>query len=413
MRAPDPVLMHSAAGAVLAWGLLACSPAAAQEFMGEVVVSGGAAVIDNPYLDERDSAVTAAATVDINPRLTYDDSVTRVDLSAIAQGKAYADRYDFEDNYGITTALRHRASERVQVRARGAFSSALARGTDLFGDLAPVFEPDQPELPDAPGPLPVDDITTLGQRGRTNAFSLGAGVDLTIDARNRLAFDHSYQRRTFTHRGASDYALFQGEARYTRVLNERTSVGFIAGYQISDYSDPLTSNARSIIGLASVQHRLGPGWSLSASVGANRTRLTGTALRPGNSEITLAARAQLCRRDSREGLCIEYRHQPQPTAFGGVRTSSAASVNYNYRLSETDTVTIGGNYSRSSALDSGRDPVPAATFAGVRARYDKRISPDLSLYAETEVDRIWRDDLSIEPRKMIGVGARYTFGRSR
>jgi hypothetical protein len=409
MRAKDPTLMQTGAAAALACGLLAC-PASAQNVRSEVVVSAGGAVVDNPYLDETDSGVTAAATIEVRPRLTYDSSVTQIDLTALAQGKAYADRYDFEDNYGVSTNLRHRASERVQLRASGAFSSAVARGTDLFPGEFPV---DGPALPETPGPLPIDDITTFGQRGRTNTLSLGTGVDYTIDARNRLTFDNTYQRLSVDQAGAADYSIFQGEARYTRILTERTSVGVIAGYQISDYSDPLIADARSVLGLASISHRLGEAWSLTASAGVNRTRIEASAVGPARTQTTVASRVNACRRDSREALCIEFRRQPQATAFGGVRTSTAASLNYNYRLSEYETITLGGSYSRSSALGNGLTLTPAATFVGVRGRYDRRLSERLSAYAETGVDRIDRDDLSVEPRKMVGVGISYTFGRPR
>jgi len=411
MRVTEPALMQTGAVAALACGLLA-SPAAvsAQRLTGEVVVEAGGAVVDNPYLDESDSNVTASGTVQVRPRLTYDSSVTQVDLTALAQGKAYADRYDFEDNYGVSVGISHRASERIQLRATGAFTSSVARGSDLFPR---VFPGDGPALPETPGPLPIDDITTLGQRGRTNALSLGSGVDYTIDARNRLTFDNTYQRLTFDQPNASDYSIFQGEARYTRVLTESTSVGAIVGYQISDYTDPLTSDARTVLGLASVSHRLDEAWSLSASLGVNRTRSEGTVGRPSRTATTLASRATVCRRDSREALCIEFRRQPQPAAFGGVRNSTAASVNYNYRLSERETITLGGSYSRTGGFDDAVAPLQPATFVGVRGRYDRRLSQRLTAYAEASVDRIYRSDLSVEPRKRIGVGISYTFGRTR
>lgn len=410
MRTTDPTLMQTGAVAALACGLLACPAASAQGMTGEVEISAGGVVVDNPYLDETDSSVTAAATIEIRPRLTYDDSVTQIDLTALAQGKAYVDTYDFEDNYGVSANLRHRASEKVQLRASGSVTSSVARGTDLFGGVLPG---EGPALPETPAPLPIEDITTLGQRGRTNAISLGTGVDLTLDARNRLAFDNTYQRLSFSHANATDYSIFQGEARYTRILTERTSVGIIGGYQISDYADRLIPDARSVLGLVSVSHRFDEAWSLTASVGVNRTRIEASAARPSRTQTTLASRASLCRRDSREALCVEFRRQPQATAFGGVRTSSAASVNYNYRVSEYETITLGGSYSRSSALDGGPTLIPAATFAGVRGRYDRRLAERLSVYAEAGVDRIYRNDLSIEPRKMVGVGVSYTFGRLR
>ncbi len=411
MRKFDPTIVQAGAAAAAACGLVACPAASAQGIRGEVEVSAGAAVVDNPYLEADNSGVTAAANIQIQPRLSYDNSVTQVDIVALAQGKAYASSYDFEDNYALSAALRHRVSERMQFRANGGFRSTASRGIDLLPGNFPI---DGPALPETPVPLPIEDITTFGQRGRTSAFNFGTGVDWTIDARNRLSFDHTFQRSTFDQANTSDYNIYQGEARYTRILTEQTSVGLIAGYQISDFGDPLSPDAGSVLGLASISHRLNAAWSISASAGVNRTRIDASALQPGRFFTTLATRVGVCRRDNREALCVDLRRQPQPAASGNVRNSTLVSANYSYRLSEYDSVTLSGSYSRSSALeDLGRVIDGTTEFISVRGRFNRRISERLTAYAEAGVDRISGFDESIEPRKMIGVGVSYTFGRGR
>ncbi len=411
MHKIDPSVMQAGAVAAAACGLIACPAASAQELRGEVTVSAGAVIVDNPYLETNDAGVTAGANLQVQPRLTYDNSVTRVDLVALAQGKAYADSYDFEDNYAVSTALRHRFSDRMQLRATGGLTSNVARGTDLLGGAFPT---DGPALPGTPAPLPIEDITVIGQRGRTTTLSLGTGVDWTVDARNQLSFDHTFQRSSFDQPNTSNYNIYQGEARYTRVLTERTSVGLIAGYQVSDFGDPLSPDAGSVLGLASIAHRLSEAWSLSASVGVNRTRIDASPVQPRQTRTTLATRVNLCRRDSRETFCVDLRRQPQPAATGSVRNSTVIAANYSYRLSERDNVTLGGIYSRSSALrDIGPIIDGPTDFIGVRGRYTRRISERLSGYAEASVDRISGANQSIEPRKLIGVGVSYTFGRGR
>ena len=397
------------AGWAVACGAAFPTSALAQTVTQEVAVSVGGSVATNPYLEDDDQGASVGGTVEIRPRLTYDTSVTRFDLEAFAQGTAFVDKYGFEDDYGVSAGVNHRASERLGLRMNAGVSSLASPATDSLWspDLGGVT-PSEP----LPPQIPVDDVTVLGQRGRSTSISAGAGAEYIINAQNSVDFEGSYQDVSLTHPGTSDYNTIRFDGRYTRVLSERASVGLIAGYRRFNYDDTLQPDARSITALGSISWRLGEAWSLTASAGAQRTRTDESATAPAFTHTSLTANATLCRSDERERLCLDYSRQAQPTGLAGIRNTDAASLSYNVRVSESDTVSLGGSYSRSSGLGSGVTAFPAMTFAGVRGDFQHRFNSRLSGYAEVSVDRIRRSGLSVDPRVRVGAGVRYLLGRT-
>jgi len=87
-------------------------------------------------------------------------------------------------------------------------------------------------------------------------------------------------------------------------------------------------------------------------------------------------------------------------------------VSYNRRLTEYDSVTLGGTYSRNGGFGSGLSALPATSLVGVRGGFNHRFGERLTGYVEASVDRLYRRDLSIDPRVRLGAGISYVFGRS-
>lgn len=395
----------AAIGLVLACA--AASSAGAQGLTQQVTVRVGGEVATNPYLESADDGVSVAGTAEVRPRLAYADSITRFDLEAYAQGHAYADKYDFEDNYGASANVSQRMSERLTLSMSGGISSTLAQSFGGFwptGGGAPV--PGEPSLPQVPG-----DVTVLGQRGRTTTISARAGAEYALDAYNQLSFDGSYRTMLLTQLGADEYTVTGLQGRYTRVVDERTSVGLIAGYRLSDYKEAGLADARSLSLLGSLSLVLDPSWTLTASGGIERTRIEDTALTAASSKTAFTANASLCRSDSRERFCLDYSRQSEPTSYAGMRSSDIVGLAYSRQLTEQDSVTLGGIYSRNGGFEPGLGGIPATTLIGVRGGFDHRFNQRLSGYVEASFDRLHRDDLSIEPRARVGAGISYVFGR--
>lgn len=394
----------------LACGGAISSSVLAQTVSQEMVVSVGGTVASNPYYDEADAGTSVGATVEVRPRVTYDTSVTRFDLEAFAQGTAYAENYGFEDNYGAFANIDHRASERLSLNVNaGVTSTASPVFDELWATGGPGAAPGEP-VP----PVPVDDVTVLGQRGRTTAISVGAGADYTIDAQNQLGFSGSYETVSLTHPGAEDYDIAEANARYSHVLNERATIGLAAGYQQFNYDDPLVPDARTMSLLGSLSLRLDEAWTLSADAGVQRTHLEAGVTAAEFDSTSLTANANLCRNDQREGFCVSFSRESRPSAYAGVRSTNAANFSYNLRVTEYDSLTLGGGYSRGSALDdAGVGATPATSLVSVRGGYERRFNQRLSGYVEASADRLRGSGISSDPRWRTGVGIRYHFGRSQ
>jgi hypothetical protein len=383
--------------------------AGAQTVTQEIVVSVGGTVASNPYYDEADAGASVGGTFEIRPRVTYDTSITRFDLEAFAQGTAFVEDYGFEDNYGAFANINHRASERLSLQVNaGATSTASPIYNELWTTGGLGAGPDEP-LP----PAPFDDITVLGQRGRNTSISAGAGGEYIIDAQNRLAFAGSYETVMLTHPGAEDYDVAQVNGRYSRVLNERATVGLAAAYQQFNYDDALVPDGRTMSVLGSLTLRLDEVWTLSADAGVQRTRLEAGATAPAFNNTSLTANASLCRNDQREGFCVNFSRESRPTAYAGVRSTNAGSFSYRLRTSEYGSLTLGGGYSRSSGLDGGLAAVPATSLVSVRGGYEHRLNERLSGYVEASGDRLRGSTISSDPRARFGIGIRYRFGRAQ
>jgi len=382
------------------------SPAGAQALTQEVAVRLGGEVATNPYLDESDSGVTVAGTAEVRPRLSFDNSVTRFDLEAYAQGRAYADKYDFEDNYGVAASVSQRMSDRLSLSLNGSVDSTVAQGGQgWWSGIGGGVE--GPTFPQVPG-----DVTVLGRRGRTTSIAGSARADYSIDAYNQISVNGGYRTMSLTQLGASEYSVANVGAQYNRVISERTSVGLVAGYRLFDYKDSALADARSLSLLGSISLVLAEAWTLEASAGVERTRNEQTLLSPAFTHTGFTASASLCRRDSRESICLDYSRQSEPTSFAGIRTSDLLGLAYSRQLTPYDSFTLGANYSRSGGgLGTGPGNIPPTTLAGVRGGLDHRFSQRLSGYVEASLDRLRRRDISIDPRARLGVGIRYLFGR--
>jgi hypothetical protein len=394
----------AAVGLALACGAGAASPADAQTLTQSVTVRVGGEVVTNPYLEDVDQGASVAGTAEIRPRLSYSDSITQFDLNAFARGSAYADKYDFEDNYGVSANVSQRLSERLRLSMNaGIFSTVSQSYAGLWPVDGGVVTPGEPSIPQMP-----DDVTLLGRRGRTTSISAGASAEYTLDAYNQLAFNGSYRTMSLTQVGAAEYDVAELGGRYNRVVDERTSVGLVAGYRVFDYKEAGIADARSASLLGSLSLVLDQAWTLSASGGVERTRLEATPLVAASTNTSLTATASLCRADSREKFCFDYSRQSEPTSYAGIRTSDRVGLSYNRRLSAYDSVTLGGSYSRNGG---GFATGPGTSLLGVRGSFDHRFGERLSGYVEASYDRPHRRNLSIEPRARVGAGISYVIGR--
>lgn len=382
-------------------------PASAQSVRQELVVSLGTEVATNPYLESGEQEASVAATAEVRPRLIYDTSVTRFELQAFARGSAFADNYGFGDDYGAAVSVLHRATSQLSLSADAGVTSTDSPRHSLWLQDDEGAVPEGPVLPELPG----DDVTVLGQRGRSTAISGGVGLDYAASARDTVGVSGNFQKSFLSHAGARDYRVLGANGWYQRVVDERTSIGAVVGYSSYDYEDPAAPDAESLSVLGSFTLQLAEAWSLNGTAGVERTRIEDSALADSSTSTSFSGNANLCRSDSRESFCVAYQRGTRPTAYAGVRNSDSVTVSYRLRASERGAVSIGGSYSRDSGLVSDM-AIANSRLIGVRGGYEHRFNQRFSAYVDAALDRLYRGGVALDPRARVGAGIRYAFGRT-
>ena len=387
----------------------ASGAASAQELDGGIDVRLSAEAVNNPYLETGDTDVTGAVSAEVRPWLGQQTEVTSFNLAAVVQARQFVEDYDLEDNYGASATLTHRASERVTLTGRADAYSSAARLSSVFPGLNP--NPDTPVPPLDPGVD--DDPTLLGQRGRTIALSAGVGAQYAIDERNSVAIDLDLQDLGFTHANSRDYRTYGIAAQLTQVANPTTTVGATFSLRNTDYAEPTARDARVVVVMGSVSHRLDERWTLEASAGASATRIEAAGPIPRSDSTAIAASMSLCQRQERGTLCLDYGRQPEPTGAGGVRNSDTARLNYNLQWSERNRLAVAASYSRSGRAIGSASVVPAVEFLSVRATLERAFNKRVSGFVTASTTRVYRPDLSVEPNVNVGLGISVLLGRRR
>lgn len=393
--------------------------AAAQEMRGGVDVSLGAEVISNPYLAQVDTGAAAAATMEVRPWLRESDGLTAFDLRGYARLRQYSRYHGLEDDYGASAGISHRANERLTLSGNARLSSTVSRG-----GFAAIVPPDSIGTPGGgvgvpPPPGPIDeifdpDVTLLGQRGRATTISAGMGASYIMDERHSGGVNFHFRDASYDVPGAQEYQSYGASAHVTRILNERTNIGTEVSYTKTDYAGPGSGDAESIVAFGTLSHRMDEVWTLQASAGAAFTQTDPTPAIPRRKVTTLATNASLCRRYSEGSFCLGYSRLPQPTGYGGVRTTDALSMNYSRRLSERDSVSATVGYSHvgaAAALVGNR--FGKVEYVSASAMFSRVFNERLSGFVRTTSHRSFYSGRTVDPSVSLSAGVTVRLGRTR
>lgn len=391
-----------------AWTCFLANPAYAQNVELKLNGSIGLEASRNPYLEVGPASTVASAVAEIRPQMTYETEFGQFNVQGFLQTREYSQTYGNETDYGVQAGVKRRASDQLQLHGGLSYQSTQSRRADPFASSVPGAV-GQPSL------AGVNDITVIGLRGRTSIFSINGGLEYKFNNRDSLGLDASYDDLSFTQAGAANYRLARTELGFLRAVNERTSIGVVAGFQQFNFSNPAYGDARTVSTLGNVSHRIGARWKIEVSAGIGWTFKDAAGITPRSTVTSFVARGNLCYLGERERACFDYHRDPQPTAQGGVRGSDRLSLNYSRELSKRDNVTFGASYSRSSSsnvIPSG-SIFPEVQFGGGSARYERRLSPRMNAYVEVGVDRVYRSDLNVPTRTSVGAGISFSLGGRR
>lgn len=402
MTADRPILWLSlgrvsAAGAV---ALFLAVPSYAQS-QSQVVVSASAGYDTNPFLAFGGDRDVASFRLEMVPTVSTSDGISSLSVSGRIEHVEYARIYDSADNLSVNVTATHRLNERIKVSARVAVSSSIST-TDFTRPLGNSdLEPTDPALPID------DDITLLGERQRRNSASAEASFDFTLSPNDTLRWSSYIQAQRYPGSSRlqdSDYA--SQRLAYSRQIDENLSLGGVVDASVSNFKDGRVGDSTMISPQISLGLRVSPRVQLSGNFGLSFTR---TKLAVGDVSSTgFSGNLQACYKGSLSNFCLSAQRQVLPSAIGGARTQSSVGASYSVRLSERETLQLGGSYAKASSPLTGL----GGDFDSVRsyARYERQMTEKLRLFASAGYSDS-RDNLSQKRSNVQGtIGVSYRFG---
>ena len=383
--------------------LFSACPVAAQTG-SDVSVTASTAYDSNPFLAFGNDTETASFRLELAPSVYRSDGISSLKVSGRVEHVEYMRRYDSTQNLSANVAASHRISERLDATANFSISSSVST-TDFVGPIGVGDEVGSDDLP-----LPIDnDITLLGDRQRRNQAAADATLRYTPSEFDEIRWSSSARANRYGAARLQDSDYASQRLAYSRRINDGFMIGGLVDASISNFRDTRLGDARTLSPQLSVSALLGARLQASGSFGVAFTR---TNLAVGrDTSTTFAGNATLCHKGSLSNFCVNGSRQVLPSAIGGVRKQTSAGATYSLRLSERETVQLGGSYSVASAPLAGA----GGDFESIRgyARYERLLNERTRLFASAGYSDT-SDDLGARRSNIQGaVGIVFKFGNTR
>jgi hypothetical protein len=325
----------------------------------------------NPFLSSGDSPEAVSLRLQLNPSITRSDGRSSFRASGRVEHIEYLGEYESLQNFGADLTGRHRLNERLEANAAALFRSDIL-GTDLTNPLSTGGSVD-PGVPVIPGG---NDVTILGQRQRRTQYGADTGLAFIPGERDEIRWSLAWRSDRFGSEGLSDSDFFSQQLRYSRQINGDLTLGAIVDASIINFTNANFGDAQTVTPQALVVLSLSERLKATGSLGFALTRVE----TPVGDQTTrnFAGNLSLCYEAERSNLCLNGARQVLPSAIGGARVQTTAGLSYSLRLSERESLQLGGNYSTASQ--------PLATigneFESVNAfaRYERRLSERARLF---------------------------------
>lgn len=325
----------------------------------------------NPFLSASESPEAVSLRLQLNPSITRSDGRSSVRASGRLEHIEYLGEYGSLQNFGADLSGRYRLTERLEANAAALFRSDIL-ATDLTNPLSTGTGID-PGIPVIPGG---NDVTILGQRQRRTQYGADTGLAFTPSERDQISWSLAWRSDRFGSGGLSDSDFFSQQVRYSRQVSGDLTLGAIVDASIINFTNTNFGDAQTVTPQALVVFSLSERLKATGSLGFALTRIE----TPAGDETTraVAGNLSLCYEGERSNLCLNGSRQVLPSAIGGARVQTVAGLSYSLRLSERESVQLGGNYSTASQ--------PLATigseFESINAfaRYERRLSERSRLF---------------------------------
>lgn len=387
-----------------------------------MVTSASLEASSNPFLQAGGSKTSLAATLELNPSWAYEDEVTQIDLQGSARLSQYLNANNGTDAMvAANVAAVRRITEKWNLHGSAGYSSSTSGLRDLFnrtpglpltalnpaaagGSAAGV--PNVAVLPNSLF-VPID-ATATGRRTRQNTYRAGIGAEFKASLRDLVVLDVSVNRTVYDDPLLADYRTFNQDIQYTRSLSARSKINLAASFAEVRYGDG--SSAFIATPLAGVTRQLSSTLKFDLLGGISYVHASPFG-QPSSSSVTPSVRANLCGTYERSGFCANLERSQQPTAQGGVRATSSASLTYHNRINRRDSATLGVRFDRRD--QDTRKLFAASTLFGVDAQGERTLNNRLGLLVSGSYASIGQQGIARRSEVRARVGVTYRFGALR
>lgn len=373
-----------------------------------VDVSLGGTADSNPFL-ETNGASTISATLQVEPRVYWEDETTSIAIDANLRLSQYMEQYGNDIGGRIGIQGRKQLDKRTSLALSAGFQSSRSTFRDDFlanlnGSLDTIKFP----------ALVFNDLTIVGRRTRVMTLDAYVGLDHIISEDDAINVFGTTAYSRFGGSIQSDYRTGTLGVRYRRRLSERTSATAGVTATVADYVGVNTGDARIISPQIGIENKINERLSWTANLGVSIASVDNEQ-RAAQTSAYLTAALSLCDKGVKSALCGSLTRSAEPTAFGGIRPVTNVAFSYERQLSLNDRLSVTGRYGRigqSNTLLSVAQPRSSQLF-GVAATYDKVINDRLSFFITPSFTKVIEKPLRNASNYAITVGVKMRLGKLR
>ena len=362
----------------------------------------------NPFLEPGGDS-SLSGTIQVDPRVYWEDETTSVVMDASLRATQYLRRYGNDIGGSVGVAATKQLDARTALTASAGFFSSRSTLRDFFlGSLGTPLDP--VKFPEAT----FNDVTFAGRRTRVETLNGSIGLNRVLSEDDSISVNAATSYSRFSGSEQFDYRTGSLGARYQRRLSERTSISAGATGTIADYIGTKNGDARIISPQVGIENKINERVSWTANVGASVASVDDT-FGVSRTKAYFTGAVSICDRGVQSALCGSASRSAEPTSLGGIRAITNLAVVYDKKLSAKDRVIFSGRYGQTSQsstplIVSGQ---PNSQLYGVSGTYSKDIGERLAFVVTPSFTKVVERRLRDEANYAITIGVRLRLGKLR
>ena len=373
-----------------------------------VDVSANVAADSNPFY-ETDGKAALSATLNIDPKVYWEDEKTNVVVDANWRMTQYLQRYGTDVGGRLGVLATRQLSTRTSLNASAGFQSSRSRVQDFFfGTLSAPLDPI--EFPD----VQFTDVTVTGRRTRTQTLDASLGLDHILSEDQMVGVFGATSYSRFSAADQSDFRTATLGARYRRQLSERTSITASVTGTAADYIGTNVGDARIINPQVGIEKKINERVSFTANVGVAVASVD-DAFKNSQTNTYVTGSISACDRGVVAVWCGSISRSAGPTALGGIRAVTNISLVFDKQLSSKDRINLSGRLGETSqsSMPLALPGSPNTRLYGITGSYSRDINDRLAFVVTPSFSKVLERRVRDEANYSINIGIRYRFGKLR